>query len=361
MSTSIDDIKFKDYITRPTTSAIDYGSWVAKIGDLLNLYNDSVSHGVTSPPEQQKANLPFLRRTANATDTLNELQSQQFDKTYNPQGYAARQAYGQRVLQDADEGPSKDLSNLWTKIGLENSIATGANTGSGFARSALADSTRRDYIADRDRRTAALGALADANPMKRTGLDTGAALARVQQTWDTNRTNRDTYAQNNRANEQQGVANLMGVVQGLMQTSAAQKSADLQAQRDYENERLNWDLYMAQLQAATQGAPAMSWWQRAIKGAQTGAQEGSIGGPWGALGGAVGGAVDGSLNGPIYQMHFKNDGSANSDYSWLNDVGNMAGSAYNSYFYSGSGRNPMGEYQYFTNSVPRATAVSSYR
>jgi len=142
----------------------------------------------------------------------------------------------------------------------------------------------------------------------------------------------------------------------LLQYGADVNSTNFNAEESRYRNDLN--RYYAEKYAG-EGRGDLNWWERALNGAQTGAKEGGqYGGAWGALGGAAGGAVDGAANGPIYQMHYNSDGTRNEDYAWLDSAGAAGAQAYSGYSsgaYGTGNTNQIGEYQYATNTVPRAT------
>jgi hypothetical protein len=375
-TSSVQDIRFNDYIKQPDTTAIDFDAWLSTLNNVLRQTDQANLRSLQTQPSSRisrTADLPALRDTSTRASTLNALESDNFNRRFNPEGEKARELLSSRVLADAEEGPNQDLSNLWKTMGLEESIATGANLDGGFARSALVDSTRRNYTADRDRRTAALAGLAEANPYQTIGLAPEFAVGREVETAmindeNTDRTRKDVdnWRQQQRVNERSAISDLMGVVQSFMQTSAAQKTEDLSARRDYDQQRLDWDIYMAQLDDALRQTPyatgrnsslgTMGALTGAATGALSGATAGSAAGPYGTLAGAlIGGAVGG----------FSGSGALGSQGGQLAGAALETGAGlYGSYSRNaarGGGSpalgNAIGNFQYYTGSTPRATAI----
>jgi len=231
-------VNIDDYLTKPTSTALDFSQWGPLLSQIFTSSDLNRQHAAQTLPALATSNLPQLQRVSNLVAEANARKSNQIERATNPTVARARELLGDRVLEDASEGPNQALSNLWTRMGLADSIATGADTGSGFARSALADATRSDYIADRDRRTAELSGYVGDNPRPTAGVDPSSAVTRFAGAIDTNRTNRDAYAQQQLGLEQGGISDLSNLLQELMQTAAGQKQYDAQAMRDYEQTKL---------------------------------------------------------------------------------------------------------------------------
>jgi hypothetical protein len=74
-------------------------------------------------------------------------------------------------------------------------VGTGARTESGFARSALADRSRRDYFANRQGLQDRVAAYLQANPMPVAGIDPGSLAGIVSQVSADNINLRNAYQQ----------------------------------------------------------------------------------------------------------------------------------------------------------------------
>jgi len=185
-------------------SAIDSGYNVAdtSIGLGQDLTRDSgtlgqklVSAIMRSTPELRKADLPRLQDIAKRESEINELNSNALEQEVNPDVARARAEVSKQIADDLGGGVSPELSNLWLKQGLADVIATGARTDSGFARAALADKTRSDYIAERERLQERAKGLVDSNPKPTAGIDPG-SLAQVDAaTRGENTDNREQWRQ----------------------------------------------------------------------------------------------------------------------------------------------------------------------
>lgn len=169
----------------------------------LNLNNGLTNAAITTgAPEVRTADIDYLQDTVRREAILNALGARQTEEELNPETAAIRKELPKQVLADLSGGPSRDLSNMWLKSGLEDAVATGADTGSGFARSAIVDSTRRDFLADRDRVQAKAGAYLADNPEPVVGLDPGSIASIISQTKADNANSRDQW--------KTGILNLLG-------------------------------------------------------------------------------------------------------------------------------------------------------
>lgn len=225
----------------------------------LGLSGNLVNASIASTPELRSADLDYLQRMAAREAEINARTSADLEARLNPDLARARAALNTQVADDLEGGPSAQLSNQWLRSGLQDVIATGAGVDGSFARSALADSTRRDYYADRDRTQAKAAALLQANPLAETGLDVGSLATLSSQAKTANADARDAYKANN--------LNFMGA-QAQNVLGAFQQAAQMEAQRRSGN---------AAAQNAARGAAS------AQSGATTGATLGAVG----AIGGAA--------------------------------------------------------------------------
>lgn len=146
-------------------------------------------------PELMRADIPYLQETARREALINALSSQALERQLTPETARMREGLRQQMEQDFSGGPSRELSNLWLRQGLQDVIGTGARTESGFARSALADRSRRDYFANRQGLQDRVAAYLAANPSPVAGIDPGSLAGIVSQAAADNINLRNAYQQ----------------------------------------------------------------------------------------------------------------------------------------------------------------------
>lgn len=148
-----------------------------------------------SSPELMQANLPYLQETAKREAMINALNSAAMERELTPETARMRAGLRQQLEEDFAGGPSRELSNLWLRQGLADVIGTGARSESGFARSALADRSRRDFFANRQNLQDRVSAYLQANPMPIAGIDPGSLAGIVSQVSADNVNLRNAYQQ----------------------------------------------------------------------------------------------------------------------------------------------------------------------
>jgi len=218
----------------------------------LNMGRGVVDASIRATPELRTADIDALQKLANREALINALKSAEMEKLLTPEVAQMRELYDKQMLQDFESGPSQELSNLWMKQGLSDVVATGADLGSGFARSALADKTRRDYFTNRmlqqDRSLAYLAG----NPMPIAGLDVGGLAGMSQQAKNENVSARDAY--------QAQVLGFLGGQAGNV-TNAFQQWSQMEAARRAQNaQAINQaNAINAQNAAAASGSNSAMW------------------------------------------------------------------------------------------------------
>ena len=150
---------------------------------------------VGATPETMRADIPYLQETARREAVINALNSEALERQLAPETARMRTGLRQQLEQDFAGGPSRELSNLWLRQGLSDVVGTGARTESGFARSALADRSRRDYFANRQGLQDRVAAYLQANPMPVAGIDPGSLAGIVSQVSADNINLRNAYQQ----------------------------------------------------------------------------------------------------------------------------------------------------------------------
>tara|TARA_R110000868_G_scaffold73521_3_gene213182 strand:- start:23274 stop:24098 length:825 start_codon:yes stop_codon:yes gene_type:complete len=226
MGGSTPSVNPNNYLPAYKSTSPDFTQWANLLGTSGTMADRNLSRATNTLPELRTADIPGLQEMFARETELNALKSKQLDEQLNPAVAAARELSKQRILADASEGPSTELSNIWTKLALGDTIATGANSDSGFARSALADATRRDYIQNRDLRTDRLLALSAANPVLQAGIDPSALASLTTGAKEQNMQNREAYSANNRAGTAQRAADLNNQFQQMLQALAQQRQFD---------------------------------------------------------------------------------------------------------------------------------------
>jgi hypothetical protein len=202
-----------------------YDGLVGSVGLGQSLVNSAVA----LKPEVRTADIPGMQTTAYRESLINALKSAEAEKALTPDIAATRAELSRQINEDLTQGPSTELSNLWLKLGLADAVATGANTGSGFARSALADKTRSDYFTNRlltqDR---AKTHLAD-NPQPVVGLDPGALAQAQSQVKSDNISARENYGAQGLSFMGSQAANILGAMQQGNQYKASIDSSNADA------------------------------------------------------------------------------------------------------------------------------------
>lgn len=225
----------------------------------LGLGRDIVGYATQIQPEERTPDIDELQRLAEREAAINAYRSRALEREMSPETAAAREELARQVSSDLSGGPSRELSNLWLRQGLQDIVATGARADSGFARSALADKTRRDYIANRQNLQERAAAYLAANPQPIAGLDVGSLAGAQQQAKAENIAAREQYRQQ--------VLGFLGAQAGNV-TNAFNQAAQMEAARRGQN--------AAAYNAASAAGAAQS-------GALTGAGIGAAG----AIGGAA--------------------------------------------------------------------------
>jgi len=227
-----------------------------------------------SAPELRTVDVRALQDMAKKEALINALSSKEIEARVSPDTAAIREELPAQIRMNLEGGPDQKLSNLWLRSGLSDVLATGARDDSGFARSALVDSTRRDYYDEQTKQQAKAAGWLSSNPAPVAGIDPGNLAASVQTANNANADARDYWRQAVLSSGQQGNQNLMSALQ--------------------QNEQL-WGNYKNNLATVTNSARASgkSFWGNALSGAATGAMAGTTISPgWGTLiGGVVGGAA----------------------------------------------------------------------
>lgn len=178
--------------SNPATTKMPSG-YSSNLMRSLRLGNGLTSAAIASTPELRTFDINGLQTMARREALINAIESKKLEETVSPDVARTRVELSKQIADDLEGGPSVELSNMWLKQGLADAIATGADTGSGFARSAIADSTRSDFIADRDRVQGKAGALLAANPQPEAGIDPGALASMDVQTKSDNANARDAW------------------------------------------------------------------------------------------------------------------------------------------------------------------------
>ncbi|MCK9587891.1 MAG: hypothetical protein M0Q93_00845 [Terrimicrobiaceae bacterium] len=195
----------------------------------LNLSNGVTNAAIASSPELRTADISGLQSMAQRQSLINALNSAQMEKELTPEIANVRGELSKQVETDLTGGPSTALSNLWLKQGLVDQIATGVDTGSGFARSALADDTRADFYDNRDKQQSKAAALLSANPQPVAGLDVGSLAGIQTQAAADNANARDNYKTTVLGFLGNQSSNVMNAFQQAMQMEAARRSGNAAA------------------------------------------------------------------------------------------------------------------------------------
>jgi hypothetical protein len=240
-----------------------------------------------------RADIPYLQETARREALINALNSQALERQLTPESARMREGLRQQMEQDFAGGPSRELSNMWLRQGLQDVIGTGARTDSGFARSALADRSRRDYYANRQGLQDRVMAYLQANPSPVAGIDPGSLAGIVSQAAADNLNLRNAYRQQVLGALGSQTANVSGAFNQAMQMEAARAGANLSAY----NQAMAQNVAAANV-ANAQNAAAYNQILSSNAGAQNAAaaagsanQAGLMGAGIGAGGAVLGGAI----------------------------------------------------------------------
>lgn len=194
----------------------------------LNLSNGVTNAAIASSPELRSSNIAELQDMAKRQSLINALNSAQMERQLTPEIANVRGELNKQVEADLTGGPSTALSNIWLKHGLMDRIATGVDTGSGFARSALADDTREDFYTNRDAQQAKAAGLLAANPQPVAGLDVGSLASLETQAAADNANARDNYKSTVLGFLGNQSSNVMNAFQQAMQMEAARRTGNAQ-------------------------------------------------------------------------------------------------------------------------------------
>lgn len=279
----------------------------------MRLSSGNTNALINSPPEMRSVDIRALQNMARDEALINAINSRNVEGRVAPDVLKIRDELPRQISADLEGGPSQRLSNQWLKQGITDAIATGAATDSGFARSAVADSTRQSYFADRDRQQAKAAALLGDNPAPVAGLDPGALATAVQTARTANADSRDAWKMAIANSRSGDAANWVGALQQGGQMSAA-RATDLASATNAAragNQAFWGNMIGSGMQAAgsiggayagNQGAPAQKQGASAgtqamgaLGGAASGAAMGAAFGGWGAIPGAVIGGLGGWL------------------------------------------------------------------
>lgn len=240
----------------------------------LKASSNLTSSLATSAPELRTVDVRALQEMARKEALINALNSSAVEEQISPDTAAIRKELPRQIRTNLEGGPDQRLSNQWLRQGLSDVIATGADTGSGFARSALADSTRRDYYDEQTRQQQKAAGWLSANPSPVAGLDPGMLASATQTAKGSNADARDYWRNAVLASGSAGTDDLMNLLQ--------------------QNEQL-WGGYRGNLASATNAArgAGKSFWGNTLSGAASGAVAGTAVSPgYGTLiGGVLGGAA----------------------------------------------------------------------
>ena len=221
-------------LAQPLGSTYDQG-----VASNLQLGNGVTNALISSPSELRTSNIDYLQKTADREATINALKSKQLDRVVNPNVAATREELNRQVNQDLSGGPSTQLSNIWLKQGLQNAIATGAQTDSGFARSALADNTRSDYMTERARLQDRAAGNVAANPELQSGVNPGDLASSITQANSDNANARDAYKSNVLGSLGNNATNSMNAFQQAMQTESTRRSGNASAANTMAGARMS--------------------------------------------------------------------------------------------------------------------------
>jgi hypothetical protein len=214
---------------QPTYAQPMGAEYAMGMSNALGLSNKVVDYAVASKPELREAEVDRLQTMAPREALINALKSAELERTLTPDVAKVRTGLSKQMADDLEGGPSTNLSNMWLKQGLSDVIATGAKSDSGFARSALADSTRSDYIKNRQSLQDRASAFLAANPLPTAGLDPGAIASIMTQTNADNANARDAYKSAVLGALGNQASNVSNAFQQAMQMEAQRRAYNAQA------------------------------------------------------------------------------------------------------------------------------------
>jgi hypothetical protein len=205
----------------------------SRLLEALRLSSNLTDAAIALPPELRIADTDALQKAVARESLVNELKSRELDRQLNPEVATMREKLPREVLSELEGGPSTELSNLWVRQGLEDAIATGTRLGSGFARSSLADRTRRDFIADRDRIQTKAASIMAGTPRPVAGLDPGAIASNMTAVRSANADARDSHRGEVLGFLGNNASNVLNAFQQAMQmeTQRRTNNAQLEAAR----------------------------------------------------------------------------------------------------------------------------------
>lgn len=256
--------------------------YAAGMGSALSLGNGVGNAAVSMSPELRDVEVNRLQTMAPREALINALKSAELERTVTPDVAKVRTGLSSQMAQDLEGGPSAQLSNTWLKQGLADAIATGAKSDSGFARSAIADSTRQSYIQDRRDLQDRSSRFLSANPMPTAGLDPGSIASAMTGMNAANANARDAYKSQVLSILGNNASNVSNAFQQAMQMEAARRSGDAQAANSLAASNMQ---AASSRQAAILGAIG-SGLGTAASLASTGITYGKFGGADGKPGGA---------------------------------------------------------------------------
>lgn len=246
-------------------------AYMAGMMGQMNLSQGLVNAALMAKPEIRHANIDEMQSIASREALINALKSAEMERTLTPDVAETRAELSRQVAGDLKGRPDKELSNFWLRSGLADLTTTGANTDSGFARSALADRTRSDYFTNRLMNQNKAASFLSANPQPIAGVDPGNLATQSQQARADNMRAREGYANQLLAALSNHTNNASNAMQQQQQYQATIDAANASAGN--------------QMMAANASNRSNLW------GALLGAA-GTLGGAY--LGGPVGAAAGGS-------------------------------------------------------------------
>ena len=184
---------------------------------------------VGATPETMRADIPYLQETARREAIINAMNAAALEREMTPETARMRTGLARQLEEDFAGGPSRELSNLWLRQGLSDVVGTGARTESGFARSALADRSRRDYYANRQALQDRVAAYLAANPMPVAGIDPGSLAGIISQVSADNINLRNAYQQQVLGYLGAQAQNASNAFQQQTQMEAARRASDVAA------------------------------------------------------------------------------------------------------------------------------------
>jgi hypothetical protein len=196
----------------------------------LSLGRGLAEQAAGASPELSRADIPYLQETARREAIINAFNSADLERQMSPETARMRTGLASQMEEDFSGGPSRELSNMWMRQGLQDVIATGARSDSGFARSALADRSRRDYFANRQGLQDRVAGFLAANPTPVAGLDPGSLAGIIGQVSSDNVNLRNAYQQQVLGALGAQAGNVSNAFQQQAQMEMARRSQNAQAQ-----------------------------------------------------------------------------------------------------------------------------------